>query len=166
MDHGRLGTPIDGGSIREIRWLVAGDWASGRSCWRPHPPAGVHAHFHRRIPPHLLGLRRRTASRRFGSQVASSLRRACLRPAGVWSATHMMARNIALLICVVLLGAAVSAQENKSAGERAIPLDEAVKMAFENNHYVRLAADKVAESVHAKEAVRSAYLPNLKNDSM
>src|SRR3984885_8613177 len=39
-------------------------------------------------------------------------------------------------------------------------------MAFQNNHYVRLAAYKVAESVHAKEAVRSAYLPNLKNDTM
>jgi outer membrane protein TolC len=78
----------------------------------------------------------------------------------------MKARNIAVLICIVLLGAAVSAQEKKAAAERAITLDEAVKMAFENNHYVRLAAYKVQESVHAKDAVRSAYLPNLKNDTM
>jgi outer membrane protein TolC len=78
----------------------------------------------------------------------------------------MRFRNSFVLVCIVLLSAAVSAQEKKAAAERAISLDEAVQLAFQHNHYVRLAAYKVEESVHAKEAVRSLYLPNLKNDTM
>ncbi len=78
----------------------------------------------------------------------------------------MKVRNTVLFVCIGLLGVGVSAQEKKAVAERAVTLDEAVQLAFEHNHYVRLAAYKVQESVHAKEAVRSLYLPNLKNDTM
>jgi outer membrane protein TolC len=78
----------------------------------------------------------------------------------------MKVRNTVLFVCIGLLGVGVSAQEKKAVAERAVTLDEAVQLAFEHNHYVRLAAYKVEESVHAKEAVRSLYLPNLKNDTM
>ena len=47
-----------------------------------------------------------------------------------------------------------------------ITLDEAVQLAFQHNHYVRLAAYRVEESEHAKQAARSSYFPNLRNDSL
>jgi outer membrane protein TolC len=82
----------------------------------------------------------------------------------------MKLRTTAFLICFASIGgasfvAASFAQENKTAAERAITLDEAVQLALKNNHVVRLAALRVEESRHAKDATRSAYFPNLKNDS-
>src|SRR6202161_2599414 len=78
----------------------------------------------------------------------------------------MKVRNTVFLICMALLVAGVSAQEKKAAAERAVTLDEAVQLAYEHNHYVRLAAYKVEESRHAKDPVRSSYYPTLKSDTM
>jgi outer membrane protein TolC len=78
----------------------------------------------------------------------------------------MKVRNTALLICIAWCGGSALAQEKKPATERAITLDEAVQLAFQHNHYVRLAAYRVDESQHAKDVARSSYFPNLKNDSM
>jgi outer membrane protein len=78
----------------------------------------------------------------------------------------MNVRNATLLICSVLLGAPAFAQEQKAAADRPITLDEAVQLALKHNHYVRLAAYRVEESQHAKDAARSSYFPNLRNDTM
>jgi outer membrane protein TolC len=78
----------------------------------------------------------------------------------------MNVRNTALLTCIVLLGTAAFAQERNTAAQRAITLDEAVQLAFQHNHYVRLANYRVEESEHAKDAARSSYFPSLRNDSM
>jgi len=50
--------------------------------------------------------------------------------------------------------------------QRHITLDEAVQMAVKHNHAVRLAAYRVEEKQHAKDALRSSYLPSLRNDSV
>jgi outer membrane protein TolC len=77
----------------------------------------------------------------------------------------MNVRNVVLLICIGALGASAFAQETKTAGEKSITLDEAVQLALKHNHYIRLAQYSVEESEHAKEAARSSYFPNLRNDS-
>ena len=58
------------------------------------------------------------------------------------------------------------------AGEPAIPLlprhitlHEAVQLALQHNHIVRIAGYKVEEKQHAKEVARSAYFPTIRNDS-
>lgn len=78
----------------------------------------------------------------------------------------MNVRITCLLICAVVIVAPALAQEQNAASERTITLDEAVQLAFKNNHYVRLAAYRVQESEHAKDAARSGYYPDLRNDSL
>jgi outer membrane protein TolC len=77
----------------------------------------------------------------------------------------MKLQNAVLLTCAVAIAASAFAQESKTPAQRAITLDEAVQLALKNNHYVRLAALRVTESEHAKDAVRSSYFPSLKNDT-
>ena len=77
----------------------------------------------------------------------------------------MNVRNSMLLMCAVAFAASAFAQESKSPAQRTITLDEAVQLALKNNHLVRLAALRVTESEHAKDAVRSSYFPTLKNDT-
>jgi outer membrane protein TolC len=78
----------------------------------------------------------------------------------------MNVRNAVLLVWFVAFGASALAQEaKKTAAERPITLDEAVQLALKHNHYVRLATYRVEESEHAKDATRSSYFPNLRNDS-
>jgi outer membrane protein TolC len=77
----------------------------------------------------------------------------------------MKLRNIVLLMCGVAIAASAFAQDSKTPAQRAITLDEAVQLALKNNHLVRLAALRVKESEHAKDAVRSSYFPSLRNDT-
>jgi outer membrane protein TolC len=77
----------------------------------------------------------------------------------------MKLRNAVLLTCAVAVAASAFAQESKTPAQRSITLDEAVQLALKNNHLVRIAALRVKESEHAKDAVRSSYFPNLKNDT-
>jgi outer membrane protein TolC len=77
----------------------------------------------------------------------------------------MNMRNTVFLACAIVIAASAYAQESKTPAQRAITLDEAVQLALKNNHYIRLAALRVTESQHAKDAVRSSYFPNLKNDT-
>jgi outer membrane protein TolC len=77
----------------------------------------------------------------------------------------MNMRNTVFLACAVVIAASAYAQESKTPAQRTITLDEAVQLALKNNHYVRLAALRVTESEHAKDAARSSYFPSLKNDT-
>jgi outer membrane protein TolC len=70
---------------------------------------------------------------------------------------------IAILIAVVTLP--VAAQDAKPSAPRHITLEEAVQLALKNNHAIRIAKYQVDASRHAKDAARSSYYPNLKNDS-
>jgi outer membrane protein len=72
------------------------------------------------------------------------------------------------LLCVLLSlvhTATLGAQETKTLEPRRITLDEAVQLALQHNHVVRIAAYKVEEKEHSKDIARSAYYPLLRNDS-
>src|SRR5258708_33097978 len=48
---------------------------------------------------------------------------------------------------------------------RHVTLHEAVQLALQHNHSVRIAALKVTEKQHAKDVAKSAYYPLLRNDT-
>jgi outer membrane protein len=77
----------------------------------------------------------------------------------------MKVRTALLWICSFAALRPTFSQETKTATPHQLSIDEAVQRALKHNHYVRLAADRVEESEHAKDAARSAYFPDLRNDS-
>ena len=79
----------------------------------------------------------------------------------------MIKRTFFLLTILTLaLDPLFLAQEAGSAQPRHLRLDEAVQLALKHNHVVRIASFKVEEDQHAKEVAKSAYLPNIRNDSI
>ena len=78
-----------------------------------------------------------------------------------------MKRNSQLcLITLALSGALGFAQgPGDTACARHITLHEAVQLALQHNHSVRIAAYQAEEKQHAKEAAKSAYFPTIRNDS-
>ena len=79
----------------------------------------------------------------------------------------MIKRTFFLLTILTLaLDPLFMAQEAGSAQPRHLRLDEAVQLALKHNHVVRIASFKVEEDQHAKEVAKSAYLPNIRNDSI
>jgi outer membrane protein TolC len=56
-------------------------------------------------------------------------------------------------------------QKADAPAARRITLDEAVQLALKHNHIVRIAGYKVEEKERAKDVVRSAYFPILRNDT-
>jgi len=76
--------------------------------------------------------------------------------------------NIRPLLILTVLSAGqmcAVAQREDSSVPRTINLHQAVTMALQHNHDVRISSLKVEEGEHAKEVARSAYLPVLKNNS-
>jgi outer membrane protein TolC len=74
----------------------------------------------------------------------------------------------AILLCVLLSlnwAGPIKAQEGKTPEPRHITLDEAVQLALQHNHLVRIAQYTVQEKEHTKDIARSAYFPLLRNDS-
>jgi outer membrane protein TolC len=74
----------------------------------------------------------------------------------------------AALLCILLPlthAATATAQESTAPAPRQITLDEAVQLALKHNHLVRISRFTVEEKQHAKDLVRSAYFPVLRNDS-
>jgi outer membrane protein TolC len=71
-----------------------------------------------------------------------------------------------LLITLVLSAAlAFAGEPGGNASARHITLHEAVQLALQHNHNVRIAEYKVEEKQHAKEVAKSAYFPTIRNDS-
>ena len=78
----------------------------------------------------------------------------------------MIKRALFLLtLFTVVANSLFMAQESASAQPHHLSLEEAVQLALQHNHLVRIAAFKVEENEHAKEVARSAYLPVLRNES-
>jgi outer membrane protein TolC len=75
-------------------------------------------------------------------------------------------RQIAWLASVLcLLVSPVSGQDTGSRSPRVLTLADAVKLALEHNHAVRIAGHEVEQQRQAKAVARSAYFPTLKNAS-
>src|ERR1700690_1939222 len=79
-----------------------------------------------------------------------------------------MNRNAApfLLVAMAFLACAAAAQETgDSAPPRHITLQQAVQLALNHNHDIRIAGYTVEEKRQAKEVARSSYFPSIRNDS-
>jgi outer membrane protein TolC len=74
-------------------------------------------------------------------------------------------------VLIFLMATAVSASlafadgARDPAASRHITLQEAVQLALNHNHDIRIAGYAVDEKQHAKEAAKSSYFPTLRNDS-
>ena len=84
----------------------------------------------------------------------------------------MMKRNAALFLLTALLMAiafspclAEAEETGNARPSRHITLHEAVQLALNHNHDVRIASYTVEEKQHAKEAAKSSYFPSIRNDS-
>jgi outer membrane protein TolC len=79
-----------------------------------------------------------------------------------------MKRNVALFLLVAMacFSCTAAAQESgNTAPPRHITLQEAVQLALQHNHDVRISGYTVDEKQHAKEVARSSYFPSIRNDS-
>jgi outer membrane protein TolC len=81
-----------------------------------------------------------------------------------------MKRNVArfVLSATALLACVAAAQEmsNTAPALRRLTLHEAVQLALNHNHDIRIAGYVVDEKQHAKEVAKSAYFPSIRNDSI
>jgi len=77
-----------------------------------------------------------------------------------------MKRKTHLVLALALSGAFVFAAEpDNTTPPRHITLHEAVQLARQHNHLIRINVYKVEEKQHAKEVARSGYFPSIKNIS-
>src|SRR6201993_249512 len=79
-----------------------------------------------------------------------------------------MKRNdtLFLLVAIAFFTLTMAADEKgNTAPPRHITLQEAVQLALQHNHDVRISGYTVDEKQHAKEVARSSYFPSIRNDS-
>jgi outer membrane protein TolC len=78
----------------------------------------------------------------------------------------MMKGKRHLVVALALSGAFVFAAEpDNTSPPRHITVHEAVQLARQHNHLIRINGYKVEEKQHAKEVARSAYFPSIQNAS-
>ena len=77
----------------------------------------------------------------------------------------MTGRPLILALICCASPCVVFAQPSEPAGARRITLGEAVDLALARNHAVRLAQLSVDEKDHAKEVAKSAYFPQVRNET-
>jgi outer membrane protein TolC len=77
----------------------------------------------------------------------------------------MKRKAILLLMATTLSSLAMADETNGSGPLRRITLHEAVQLALEHNHNVRIAGYAVDEKQHAKEAAKGSYFPSIRNDN-
>src|SRR5271170_1881792 len=75
--------------------------------------------------------------------------------------------KVQLLLLTLALPAALALGDEPSnpASPRHITLYDAVQLALHHNHNIRIAEYTVEEKQHAKEVAKSAYFPNIRNES-
>jgi outer membrane protein TolC len=77
----------------------------------------------------------------------------------------MKAAIVLTLAGLLLASSPASGQTTGTQSPRLITLREAVELALQRNHVVRLAGLEVEEHEHVKEAAKSAYFPSVRNDT-
>src|SRR5262245_8324850 len=78
----------------------------------------------------------------------------------------MMTRRVVLLVAgLFLIRSQSMAQTTASPSARLITLREAVELALQHNHVVRVARLEVEEHEHVQEAAKSAFFPSVRNDT-
>lgn len=77
-----------------------------------------------------------------------------------------MKPTMLVVVALVLLSTFASAEQSDTApAPRHITLQEAVQLALQHNHLVRIDQFKVEEQQYVKEAAKSAYFPSIRNES-
>jgi outer membrane protein TolC len=77
-----------------------------------------------------------------------------------------MKSTLLVVVALGLLSTVASAGEPDAAPPtRRITLQEAVQLALQHNHLIRIDQLKVEEQQHVKEAAKSAYFPSIRNES-
>src|SRR5258708_12990678 len=79
-----------------------------------------------------------------------------------------MKRNAALILLLAMAFfacTAVAQETGNTAPPRHITLQQAVQLALQRNHDIRIAGYTVEEKQHAKEVAKSTYFPSIRNDS-
>ena len=78
-----------------------------------------------------------------------------------------MKRNMYLPVFLIFLSCAFAfaADPDNTAAPRHITLHQAVQLALQHNHVVRISQFKVEEKQHEKETAKSEYFPSIHNDS-
>ena len=77
-----------------------------------------------------------------------------------------MKSKVLLVVALALLTTGASAEDPGTAPPpRHLTLQEAVQLALQHNHLVRINQFKVEEQQHVKEIARSAYSPSIRNES-
>src|SRR5271165_7243596 len=79
-----------------------------------------------------------------------------------------MKRKMQLVLAAVAVVSgtiAFAGELGDTAPPRHVSLHEAIELALKHNHNVRIAAYKVEEKQHTKEAAKSTYFPTIRNDS-
>jgi len=77
------------------------------------------------------------------------------------NAARFVLAATAFSVCI----SAAQEMSNTAPPPRHITLQEAVLLALEHNHDIRIAGYTVEEKEHAKQVARSAYFPSIRNDS-
>jgi outer membrane protein len=77
----------------------------------------------------------------------------------------MSARTVVILASLLLVTAPAAGQTAGPQSPRLITLREAVELALQRNHVVRLAGLEVEEHEHLKDVAKSAYFPSVRNDT-
>ena len=77
-----------------------------------------------------------------------------------------MRRKFYVLVALVFSSIYASAGDPDTAlAPRHITVQEAVQLALQHNHLVRINQFKVEEQQHVKEIAKSAYFPSIRNES-
>src|SRR5262245_22055331 len=76
-----------------------------------------------------------------------------------------MATRTVIIGIVFGFASVAGAQQRDAAAPRRLTLEEAVALALENNHHVRIAGFSVEEKQEAKKVARSAYFPTIRNET-
>jgi outer membrane protein TolC len=78
-----------------------------------------------------------------------------------------MMRRIQVLLMLLGLSSSLALAGDPKGGTppRHVTLQEAVQLALQHNHNIRIAGYKVEEKQHAKEVAKSEYFPTIRNDS-
>jgi outer membrane protein TolC len=72
---------------------------------------------------------------------------------------------VVILAGLLLVSAPAAGQTTSPPSPRLITLREAVELALQRNHVVRLAGLEVEEHEHVKDVAKGAYFPSVRNDS-
>ena len=77
-----------------------------------------------------------------------------------------MKPRMLIVVALAFLSIVASAEEPDTApAPRHITLQEAVQLALQHNHLVRINQFKVEEQQQVKEVAKSAYFPSIRNES-